>query len=478
MKVLLINAPYIDIYGPIKKAAGTYFPLGIGYIASYIRQFDISVKLVDPQAQHLDDKDITDIIKEEQFDLIGISSATPEFYNAVNIAKLTRDNSPQTSIILGGCHASAMPEGILEEYHELFDFICIGEGEITVLEVCKLLGGELPDKRQIRGIAFWDKETAQTVRTEAREYITDLDMLPYPARDLVDMSLYHAHAHNARSNNTFQIITSRGCPFQCTFCASGLTLGKKYRMHSPEYIVSEIEFLMEQYGARHFLIQDDTFTINKARLKKTCEMIISKGLDIEWFCFSQVSVVDKETLELMKRAGCYSIGFGVESADETVLSNICKSIKPAQAENAIKMANSLGYKTQAFFIFGNEGDSKETINKTIRFALRSNPTLAFFNILVPYPGTEVFRKFMSEQPIQEIHWSDFVAIGVNPVGNIGELSKRNLQLLVLKANLLFYGRPTQIIRIIKTIKTKFEFTEYFRGSIGLFLQMISWFRGK
>lgn len=478
MKVLLINAPYIDIYGPIKKAAGTYFPLGIGYIASYIRQFDINVKLVDPQAQHLDDKDITKIIKEENFDLVGISSATPEFHNAINIAKITRDNSPQTSIILGGCHASAMPEGILEEYPELFDFICIGEGEITVLEICKLLQGELSEKRQIKGIAFCDEENSQVVRTEAREYIADLDMLPFPARDLVDMSLYHAHAHNARSNNTFQIITSRGCPFQCTFCASGLTLGKKYRMHSPEYIVSEIEYLMQQYGTRHFLIQDDTFTINKARLKKTCQMIISKGLNIEWFCFSQVSVVDKEILELMKLAGCYSIGFGVESADEMVLNNICKSIKPEQAEKAIIMANSLGYKTQAFFIFGNEGDTKETINKTIKFALRSNPTLAFFNILVPYPGTEVFEKFIADQPMQEIRWEDFVAIGVNPVGDISGLPKRKLQLYVLKANLLFYGRPTQIIRIIKTIKTKFEFTEYFRGSMGLFLQMLSWFRGK
>lgn len=475
LKVILINAPYIDIYGPIKMAAGHYFPLGIGYIASYIRQFGIDVKLLDPEAQRLDDKDIKNIIEQEKPDLVGISSATPNFYNAVNIAKLAKNISKKICVAVGGAHASAVPENIVKEHHDIIDFVCIGEGEITTLEICKFLNGEINEKKEIKGISYWDNGIA--IRTEPRELFKDMDSLPFPARDLVDMNLYYAHAHNSRHKHTIQMITSRGCPFQCTFCASGLTLGKQFRTHSPEYIVSEIEFLINKYDTRHFLIQDDTFTINKARLIKTCELIISRGLHIEWFCFSQVSAVDEEMLKIMKKAGCYSIGFGIESGDENVLRNICKNIKLEQAEYALRTANKLEYKTQAFFIFGNEGDNKETINKTIKFALKTSPTLAFFNILVPYPGTAIFEKFINV-PINQIDWQNFVAIGVNPVGDIGHLSKRQLQLYVLKANFLFYFRPTQIYRILRTIRTKFELLEYSKGAIALVMQMASWFRGK
>jgi len=470
MKVLLIKAPYRDVYGPIKVAAGNYFLLGLGYIASYLRQHGHEVFMLDPEAQGLNHSACRERIKELRPQLIGISATSPDFANALKIAKMSREVTDAFQV-LGGIHGTALPEYILKKYPGVFDAICLGEGEKTSLEICNFLEGKINSLTLIEGLALI--QNGDVIRTRPREFITDLDSLPFPARDMVSIDLYKPHAFNTRKGRTATIITSRGCPFRCTFCASKLTLGGRFRARSAENVLEEIRHLVEAYNVNHILFQDDTFTFDKDRAKDICRRIIQEKLKIEWFSFSQVTKVDDELLELMKKAGCYCIGYGIESADKDVLKSLKKPITLNNCEYAISAARRNGIKTQAFFIFGNKGDTRETAEKTINFACKVSPTLAFFNKLVAYPGTQVFKERFGDN-YDSINWNDFVPMGITATTSTGELDKKQLQRLVYKANLKFYFRPTQLWRILRSIKSLYELKAYLRGGLGLILQMVKW----
>jgi radical SAM superfamily enzyme YgiQ (UPF0313 family) len=198
--------------------------------------------------------------------------------------------------------------------------------------------------------------------------------------------------------------------------------------------------------------------------------MIKRNLNLQWFCFSQITKVDKKLLKLMKMAGCYNIGFGIESAVPRIQKIIGKVIPLEKCHQVIKDANSLGIKTQAFFVLGYE-ESLEEIQATIEFALQLNPTLCFFNFLVPYPGTRDFSKFFGEMPLSSVDWEHFVAIGEHTV-----LTKTNIdwRKVIYDANLRFYSRGSQIIRMLSHINTGYEFKNYLKGGLGLFFQMIKW----
>lgn len=469
--VVLIKAPYLDVYGPIRLAAGNYFLLGLGYIAAFLRQSGHNVSILDPEAQGLSDERLIERIKSFNADIVGISATTPDFANALKIAGSVKANTG-AFVILGGIHGSSMPDYVMNKHAGDFDAVCIGEGELTMLDLCDWLNGKIHSLSQIKGLCF--NQDGKIVHTAPRAFIEDLDSLPFPARDLVDLNLYQPHAFNYRKGPTTTIITSRGCPFRCAFCASKLTLGGNFRARSAENVVDEIKLLVSRYGIKHVLIQDDTFTFDINRAKKICRMIVKENIKIEWFAFSQVPNVDEELFYLMKKAGCYCVGFGIESADEKVLKNMHKANTIAQCEFAINSAKKYGLKTQAYFIFGSKGDTKGTIEKTIKFACKMSPTIAFFNKLVPYPGTEIFNDHFKDSFDSNINWKDFVPYGVNAVSSTENLSKRDLQLLAFKANLLFYCRPQQLFAIMVKIRSFYEFKAYLKGALALVLQMISW----
>lgn len=470
MRVLLLKPPYRNVYGPIKLAAGNYFLLGLGYIAAYLRKYGHSIFMLDLEAEGLSYTCFVKKIKSIDPQLIGISATTPDFTNALKIAQLCKKNS-RAFLLLGGIHGSALSEYILNRYPHLFDAICLGEGEETALEVCKFIEGEVRSLEQIKGLCF--ANNGKIVKTETRPYITDLDSLPFPARDLIGLDLYKPHAFNTRKGRTATLITSRGCPFRCNFCASKLTLGGTFRARSAESVLSEIAHLVYRYGVNHILIQDDTFTFDLDRAKEICRKLIESKLNIEWFCFSQVTKVDEELLSLMKKAGCYCIGFGIESIDREVLRSIRKPITQESSRFAIRMAKKYGLRVQAFFIFGNKGDSKETIERTVKFALETSPTLAFFNKLVAYPGTEIFQEYFGDD-YNALDWENFVPMGINATVSTNQLSKRQLSGLVYNANLKFYLRPSQLLQIMRSIKSFYELRAYLMGGLGLLLQMVKW----
>lgn len=470
MNICLINAPYIDIYGPIKVSAGRYFPLGLGYIAAVLKENGHKVFLLDPEAEGINYATIAKRIEESNPDVIGISSATPNFPYAVKIAKIAKNLSIPT--ILGGSHASSLPELILEKHREI-DIVVIGEGEITMSKLCEAIE-KGKDIKNIEGIAYRQKE--KIIKTGLREPIVNIDVLPFPARDLIDMSLYRPHTYIDKGKKSATMITSRGCPYRCIFCASHITMGRKFRAHSPEYVIREIRHLVEDYKVEHIVLNDDTFTLDPGRVKKICKELISKRIKVEWSCLARTNTVSYEILELMKEAGCSCIAFGVESGDPHVLKALKKGTTIEHSRRAFDIANELEIKTIAFFIFGAPGDNITTIKKTTRFAKELKPTLAIFNMMIPYPGTEIFEK--GYQYLLELdNWEEFVAIGPCCPVEGGMLSKKQIQKLVFFANISFYFRLSQLFRIIKSIKTLKELLIYLRGGYGWLKQIIRWKRG-
>ncbi|MEW6096605.1 MAG: radical SAM protein [bacterium] len=473
MKVVLISAPYFDVYGALNVGRNHTLSLGLGYIASVLRkEANYEVYWYDPEPLGATENDIKDYLKEKSPDLVAISSATPNFKGAVKMGRLAKEVT-SALVVIGGVHASAVPELTLKENPHAFDIVVIGEGELTMLELCEAIekGRELDN---VAGLLF--RKNHSLHRTTKRDLITDLDSIPFPARDLVDLNLYRPQVHLYRGRKSATMITSRGCPARCTYCATQVTMGNKFRVHSAEYVVKEIEHLVKNYGIEDVIIVDDTFTINKKRVIDICNLLIEKNIKIGWFCFVRVNDASYELFELMKKAGCFSMFFGVESGDEQVLKNIKKGTTIAQARNALKISNKLGFKTMAGFMFGNPGDNKETIEKTIKLALELNPIIGSFNIMTPFPGTEEYDRYTKSHPCQIMNWDIFVPKGVTPVIELVDLTKKDLQKCIYKAYLRFYLRPLQIFRIIRNMSSFAEFRVYLRGAFGLFRRMFEWRR--
>lgn len=457
------------MYGPIKTGVGYYFPLNLGYIASVLLKKGYEVIIFDPEVQNMDYEEIKHFLKTNKPDIVGITCTTPNFMNASDIAKMIKKEG-DTPVVLGGVHASALPVQIMRGHLE-FDIITIGEGEFSFSEICDYYENKINSLGSIDGIVYRDKSEIKI--TKPRKFVKDIDSLPFPARHLVDMAKYRLNVHVDLGKKSATILTSRGCPFQCTYCASYLTMGDKYRAHNAKYVIQEIEHLVNKYSIQHIVMQDDTFTVNKRRVEKICQTLIDKNLNINWYCFARVDTVSKELLTLMKKSGCYSIGYGIESADETILKNIKKGITLDQCKKTIKLSNELKIRTLAFFMFGNPGETKGSIEKTIKFSKELNPDLAFFNSLVPYPGTEVYDTYYKTQFEGSERWKDFVAIGVNPVIELDNISAKDLQKYVYKAYITFYSRPQHILHLISNLRNLSELKVYIKGTYGLLKQCFS-----
>ncbi|MDG4476048.1 B12-binding domain-containing radical SAM protein [Thiovibrio frasassiensis] len=474
-KILLLSPPYVELYGDLKKAAGRYFPLGLGYIASYLMKYGgHEVQLYEPEAQGLTMHRIQEVVREFQPDIVGITCSTANFTRAIEMAQLCRNNS-RAKIIIGGVHVSAIPEYVMSEYADWIDCVVVGEGEITMLELVEAYQRN-SDIGDIEGIVYNKKD--KIVRNACRPYIEDLDSIPFPARHLIPQHLFFPNMHNARYRNCLTILTSRGCPFNCSFCAARIVSGTRYRMHSAEYVLEEMQMLKKDYNARQLLITDDTFTINHPRLEKICKGMIDKKLNLKWFCFAQVTTVNREMLSLMKKAGCYSIGFGLESSDEEILRKMGKPISPARSKETVKIANQIGLKTQAFYILGSSGETRTQMAETIKFSQEVDSTLAFYNMLVPFPGTKDFDFYFSSVPLKSINWEKFVAIGEDCVLKNAEVSGQEIENLISKANIKYYANPRKIINLLFHIRTLYEFKNYLMGGIALFRQLAKWSREK
>lgn len=377
-------------------------PLGLAYLASFIRQYGFVPQILDLNVENVSDTELANKVVATRPLAVGISFMTNQYGEALKVAKLVKSASPVTHIIAGGPHVSALPEETLREC-KLFDSIVVGEGECTFAELLSELQKEKQNFKGVNGLCFRDGENI--IRNEKRDMIGDIDSTPYAAWDLLRLDKYSVFSVSHKK--TFAIISSRGCPNQCIFCDSHTIFGRKFRGRSTKNIFNEIMFLHKNYDMESFDFVDDLITVDKERVLELCDLIKNSGIGFRWMANARVNTIDREMLRAMRDAGCVRIDVGVESGDPNVRKIAHKGITNQQIINAHKIAKELGIQIGTFTMVGNLGETKESVKMTIDL-LKDICDDVMVAIACPFPGTELYRIALKNDYLKIKDWSRFV----------------------------------------------------------------------
>jgi radical SAM superfamily enzyme YgiQ (UPF0313 family) len=367
---------------------------------------------------------------------------TPTISTAMSIARHLKQATPDLTIILGGAHATLLPDETLATTPEI-DIIVRGEGEETIIELLQALEDKQP-LDNISGISY--RANGKVLSTATRTTNIDMDSLPFPAYHLLPWQKYKPHPPHGLASPFAAIVTSRGCPYHCAYCSKPV-FGSKFRAQSPERVVEEVAYLQEKFGVKEVAFYDDVFTLDKKRAHAIAEAIIRKGIKIFWTCEARVNLVDKDLLRHMKLAGCYAIAYGIESASPEILQSLHKDITLEQVEEAVRSSREAGLQVIGYLMLGSPGETPETIRQTIEFAKKLKIDFAQFSVTTPFPATELYNLYMQERQ-NEIPWESFVYAGsdsqMTPVFESSSLSRNDLKYWTRRAYREFYLRPAYL----------------------------------
>lgn len=461
MKVLLINPPFTH-YGGLEGHGGKATPLNLGYLASYLRERGkgYEVSILDAEALDMLFEDIEYEIKKQIPSVVGITSSTPAYTNAIKIAEICKKVNPKIFVVIGGVHASAFPQRTLTEG---FDYVVIGEGEETFFDLLETIRNNKPIFN-VNGICY--KDGKEAVLTKPRRLIENLDVLPFPARDLMPHHLYQPPPTKRVSTfNATSITSARGCPFSCNFCSAHVVWTRRYRHRSAVNVADEFEYCINTFNMREFIFTDELFTLKLDRASAICEEIINRNLKIAWVCMCRVGQVTEGILKLMKKAGCKEISFGIESGDERILDTMHKGITLDKARESIRLTKKVGIHTHASYMIGNLGETEESIRNTINFAKELNTDIAAFFVATPLPGTELYEKALAMGYIRkETEWKDFSPLSkTNPVINFPHLPSSLLMQWHRRAIKEYYMRPKYILKKIFSLRSKADILNIYNG---------------
>lgn len=440
MRILLIQ-PKISIESS--------FPLGLAYLTAYLNKngghkvegYDLSIN---PHYSRL-----VKVLVSRRIDAIGITSMSINYNEVLEISRIVREhiNAP---IILGGSHPSVLPNQCIQS--ENIDFIVVGEGEKTVLDLIKVIE-ENRHPSTVNGILY--KENNQVFSTNRRKPIEDLDTLPFPDRDIFPIKNYTSGMVSKDAPYT-SMITSRGCTYNCAYCPSHFIWNGAWRSRSPKNVVDEMEFLVGSYGIKDIHFEDDNFALDKNRVLKICDEIVNRGLNVFWECTNGLRVdnLDSEVLKAMKIAGCRSIALGIESASPEILKKIGRTYDVRLIRNIVNEARTEGMDVCGYFMMGFPGESKDMMKETIKFSRSLDLTSAHFSVFTPLPGSALYNEMVDVR---------------NSTRSIR--ASREVEKLTRLAYYNFYLRPRIIKNFIFNISNNInstmvamrKFTHYFLG---------------
>lgn len=469
MKVYLLSPPAIEGIKMVREGrcmaregvwTTLWPPISMAEIGSLLERRGFTVKITDAGAEEIDEKKLEELLKEFNPDVLMINSTTPTIEYDLSMAAFAKQNVPHIKTIAFGIHVSELPEESMNMQHEL-DFIVHNEPELTSEELILALhnGGDLS---RILGITYRNGEGIVT--NPPRPYIEDLDSLPFPAWHLVDTDRYIL----PYTKKKYLLVTSaRGCPHRCVFCVGKGYYGGKLRLRSPESVVKELDWVGEAFGVFDFLFWTESFTLNRAFVIQVCDLIQEKRLNIRWVCNSRVDNVDFEMLDKMKRAGCWMIGYGVESSNQAILDKAKKGIKVEQVKKACALTRKAGIEISAHIVLGLPGDTKETIRETVRYAKKMGFDYAQFYCATPWPGTELYKMAKKEGWLRkDAPWSEYEQ-NVSVLDMEG-LKAEEMTKLRVEGFRSFYLYPLTIWRTLIKIKSFSEF-KYFLWMVKNFL---------
>jgi anaerobic magnesium-protoporphyrin IX monomethyl ester cyclase len=391
MKTVVLVAPPVPSrvrYGPFHRIMGRGIirpHIGLLSLAAVLRRHGHGVRLVDALAQDLTPENTARVVMRYAPHAVAFTSYSLSITQAAEIARQVKNADPEVLTIVGGPHVSALPIETMTEF-PAFDVGVIGEGERTLLAVVEHLGER--DFGAIDGVVIRHGEGIRV--TGLRPPIQDLDVLPHPAWDLLEgfPERYPLHRIRYRRFPVADVCTSRGCPYQCTFCDRSV-FGSRYRAFSPGYVIEQVEWLRRCLGVREVMFKDDLIMADRERMVAICEGMLSRQCDLSWSCMGRADKVDRALLALMRRAGCWQISYGIESGNQAVLDRAKKNLALERVEEALWMTREEGISPRGFFILGLPGETTVTIRESIDFATRSVLEDVNVALFTPFPGTEL-----------------------------------------------------------------------------------------
>ena len=460
MKTLLIVPPLLmeERYNEYSSAAGTSPPLGLGYIAAVLKKGGHQVNIIDGLIENLTLNQLMDRIKKYNPDVIGLALNLINYNNTLKLGSLIKEINKDIKIVAGGPHVSTDPLGSLKD--SPFDFGVYGEGEYTYLELIDALEKN-KNLDNIRGLVH--KKNHKVIKNLPRALIQNLDEIPFPARELfVPLKNYKLSIFYYKRSPVTTQMTSRGCPFKCIFCDHNV-FGHTFRGHSPEYVVDEMELLKDKYKMKEIMFYDDTFTLNKKRALDICDEIIKRKLDILWSIGARIDTVDKNLLSKMKKAGCWNIGYGIETGNPEVMKFIKKGIDLPQVKKVVKESVNMGIEVRGLFMLGHPTETKKTLRDTIEFAKSLPLHSVNFSITYPLIGTELYDIADQYGYFNKEKLEEFIGHPSDPIFVPHGLTKKDLLDAQRKGYLEFYLNPIRILRILKKINSLEDIKKYSRG---------------
>lgn len=446
-KITLVNVPWkIKGKKDVDEVSFKFSPpMGLAYLASTLRKEGYKVEIIDALALGWKDRvyekgyinygvnmnKLISLVLNSKPDLVGLSCLfTTQYPNNLEFAKKIKKLKKNLPIVIGGAHASALPEETIKE--DCFDYLIKGEGEEIFVDLIKNIDKSKKEISKIKGIYY--KKGNEIYFTGKRRPILPLDKIPFPAYDLLNLNEYfQAWKQSGRTvynKKWSSIFTSRGCPYKCVFCSIHPVYGRGWRGFSPERVVEEIEYLYNTYHIKEFLFEDDNLTFNKDRAKRIFKLLLKKGLDKNKICWTspnglRADTIDEELMSLFKKTGARYIRIACESGDQNIVDNIIhKNIDIREIERVAKLAKKWKIPLGIFFVIGFPGEKISNINKTINYAKHlfkaygADPLIFY---ACPLPGTELYpicevnNYFIMEPTPENYMKAIWVPEGVEPV---------------------------------------------------------------
>lgn len=458
MKVVGISAPIA--LGKHITITGIHFPQSLGVLLAYLRDHGFGIELWDYNVESYTEESFIERLRKSQPDIVGLAAMTPTIKNAHLFATIIKKHFPNTLVVVGGPHASALPTQTAEEFPN-FDVIIYGEAEETFLDLCQ----RKRDHKSLVGcLGTVHRTNGEIVKENPRPLIKDLDQLPYAARDIVNFENYRkAHVERGLSRkfmNIMEFMTSRGCPAKCIFCGSGAYKPATVRYRSLNHVLGEIDECVKKYGTTYVNLSDDTFTLNKPFVHGFCTAMKERGL--EWGCFTRVDCVTKELLQEMVDSGCIRVSFGVESGSPRIMAMNGKAVTIDKVRQTFKWAHEVGLKIiDGSFIVGSHPDENyDDIEQTIKLIREIKATFYSVTIVAPLPGTAIYDMMKQEGLIFADDWDKFLFIGETPSWRTKYFSPEELVRLQNYVMKRTYLRPGYLIPLFARIRS-FNELRYF-----------------
>ena len=365
-------------------------PIGLMYVAAALEKAGFTVQMLDNYLMKKPLEEVKELIAKVNPAIVGITCGSATYRRCIETARAIKETLPTCKIVVGGWHASYVPDSLLENPE--IDYVVMGEGERAVTDLATaIINGNEPAAIAIPGVAC--RRAGANIKNPP-QFIENMDEIPYPARHLLPLELYDRTIEYLNVKPADVMSISRGCVYHCGFCETRKLWGNICRGFSPQRVIGEIKDLQSKYGTKGLYFINDNFTLRKKETLELCNLMVKEKLDLEWVCDTRVDLVNQELLAAMSRAGCKTIWFGVESGSEKVLKRIGRDTTLQQIENAFKLCRKNGIQTACSFMLGVPDETLKDMEASLKFAKKLNPDWCIFNVFIANPDSRLYQEVL------------------------------------------------------------------------------------